>query len=145
MCRGCHCFSPSSGSTYAYNVVNQAWTAHKSTDNEFASGYHLISGSRAFVYVAAFTADSETSLQVLADIGDDIVVESWTGEKDSTDLQEIPGVAGHSAYEIKLVALISEGSYMGISEVSSLCGVLVHCPDFLRHPACVSETSSHSY
>ena len=64
---------------------------------------------------AAFTAESETTLQVL--VQGESVVESWTGEKGVTGLQEIPGLAGYSADELELVAVISEGSYIGITEV----------------------------
>lgn len=85
-------------------------------------------------FVAAFTADSETSLQVT--LGGVVIVESWTGEKGSTDLQEIPGLAGYSADEMVLVAIMSEGDYMGITEVRRLCGVLVpsHYCRFLCFP-----------
>lgn len=75
-------------------------------------------------FVAAFTADSETTLQVVA--GRDTIVESWTGEKGVTGLQEIPGVAGYSTDELDLVAVMSEGSYIGITEVSAVCQPLLH-------------------
>lgn len=64
---------------------------------------------------AAFTADSETTLQVLLDHV--VVVESWTGEQGSTALQEIPGLAGVSADEMELLASMDEGDYIGITEV----------------------------
>eukprot|EP00904_Undaria_pinnatifida_P002876 jgi/Undpi1/1258/HiC_scaffold_109.g14172.m1 len=66
------------------------------------------------VYVA-FTSDSETTLQVVLE--DDVVVDSWTGDAGDTGLQEIPGVSGYSVDEMELVAVIDEGSYMGITEV----------------------------
>lgn len=96
---------------------NQNMTSEVSTSNEFAPDIRLISCLFLFVWVAAFTADSETGLQVLVN-NNEVVVESWTGEKGSTDLQEIPGVAGHSAYQLELMAITSEGSYIGITEVS---------------------------
>lgn len=61
----------------------------------------------------AFTADSETSLQVVVD---DNETDTWTGEKGSTKLQEIPGVAGFFGDELELMAVMSEGSYIGITE-----------------------------
>ena len=67
---------------------------------------------------AAFTTDSETTLQVL--VQGESVVESWTGETGVTELQEIPGLTGYSADELELVAVMSEGSYIGITEVGRL-------------------------
>lgn len=68
------------------------------------------------VSCSAFTADSETTLQVLLE--DEVVVESWTGEQGSTALQEIPGLAGSSADEMELLAIMDQGDYIGITEVS---------------------------
>ena len=67
---------------------------------------------------AAFTAASETTLDVF--VGRDKVVESWTGEKGMTGLQDIPGLAGYSADEFELEAVMSEGGYIGITEVRGL-------------------------
>ena len=67
---------------------------------------------------AAFTADSETTLQILLE--DEVVVESWTGEQGSTALQEIPGLAGSLADEMELLAIMDQGDYIGITEVSRL-------------------------
>lgn len=47
-------------------------------------------------------------------------MESWTGETGVTELQEIPGLTGYSADELELVAVMSEGSYIGIMEVGRL-------------------------
>lgn len=47
-------------------------------------------------------------------------MESWTGETGVTELQEIPGLTGYSADELELVAVMSEGSYIGITEVGRL-------------------------
>ena len=49
-------------------------------------------------------------------------MESWTGETGVTELQEIPGLTGYSADELELVAVMSEGSYIGITKVSRLVG-----------------------
>lgn len=74
----------------------------------------------------AFTADSETTLSVLVD--DDVVVESWTGTQGSTELQEIPGLAGYSAENIELQAVMDEGAYIGITEVhNSVFSLLICC------------------
>lgn len=65
---------------------------------------------------AAFTAGSETTLQVL--LGGEVVVESWTGVAGETGLQEIPGLSGYSTDEMELLAVMDEGSYIGITEVN---------------------------
>ena len=69
-----------------------------------------------FVFLAAFTADSETTLQVLVN-HEEVFPNSWAGETGSTKLQEIPGVRGYIGDELELVALMSEGGYIGITEV----------------------------
>lgn len=84
----------------------------------FPVPYSLNSLSSVF---EAFTADSQTTLDVF--IGRDKVVESWTGEKGVTGLQEIPGLAGYPADEFELEAVMSEGSYIGITEVRQLADI----------------------
>ena len=53
-------------------------------------------------------------------VENDIVVESWTGVTGETGLQEIQGISGYTADEMELVAIMDEGSYMAITEVSSV-------------------------
>ena len=69
---------------------------------------------------AAFTAESEITAQV--SVQGESVVESWTGERGATGMQEMPGLTGYSADELELVDVVSEGSYIGITKVSRLVG-----------------------
>ena len=48
---------------------------------------------------------------------EEVFPNSWAGETGSTKLQEIPGVRGYIGDELELVALMSEGGYIGITEV----------------------------
>ena len=66
--------------------------------------------------MSAFYSGSKTTFSVWVD--DSEVISSWTGDEGTTSMQDIPGLSGISAGEIELQAIMDEGEYMGILEVS---------------------------